>query len=106
MDYRLCDTYPSILAVPGDFSDDMLMLCASFRSRGRVPVLSWMHPESRASLTRCSQPQVGVTAQRCGADEELLGRIRTANANANCLLIFDARPQVIDGEYTMIVFVY
>ncbi|CAH8483813.1 unnamed protein product [Dicrocoelium dendriticum] len=94
IDYRLSDTYPSLLAVPWDVSDELLMACAPHRSRGRVPVLSWLHPESKASLTRASQPQVGVQGRRSAADEELVRQIRTANANANNLLIFDARPQM------------
>ncbi|KAF8570524.1 hypothetical protein P879_05058 [Paragonimus westermani] len=94
MDYRLSDTYPAVLAVPWDVSDELLMACAPHRSRGRVPVLSWLHPESKASLTRASQPQVGVQGRRSAADEELVQQIRTANANANSLLIFDARPQM------------
>ncbi|TPP60559.1 Myotubularin protein 2 [Fasciola gigantica] len=91
-DYRLSDTYPALLAVPWEVSDELLTACAPHRSRGRVPVLSWLHPESKASLTRASQPQVGVQGRRSAADEELVRQIRAANANANSLLIFDARP--------------
>lgn len=94
VDYRLSDTYPALLAVPWDVSDELLTACAPHRSRGRVPVLSWLHPESKASLTRASQPQVGVQGRRSAADEELVRQIRAANANANSLLIFDARPHV------------
>ncbi|CAL8098333.1 unnamed protein product [Calicophoron daubneyi] len=94
VDYRLSETYPSLLAVPWDVSDELLIECAPHRSRGRIPVLSWLHPESKASLTRASQPQVGVPGRRNAADEKLVYLIRTANANANNLLIFDARPQV------------
>ncbi|OON20176.1 hypothetical protein X801_03947 [Opisthorchis viverrini] len=94
VDYRLSDTYPALLAVPWEVTDELLMACAPHRSRGRVPVLSWLHPESKASLTRASQPQVGMQGRRSAADEELVRLIRTANANANNLLIFDARPQM------------
>ncbi|KER33971.1 hypothetical protein T265_00177 [Opisthorchis viverrini] len=94
VDYRLSDTYPALLAVPWEVTDELLMACAPHRSRGRVPVLSWLHPESKASLTRASQPQVGMQGRRSAADEELVRLIRTANANANNLLIFDARPQI------------
>lgn len=94
VDYKLSDTYPSLLAVPLDVPDDLLIACAPHRSRGRVPVLSWLHPESKASLTRCSQPLVGVQGRRSTDDEELFRLLRTANANANSLIVFDARPQV------------
>lgn len=33
----------------------------AFRSRNRLPVLSWIHPTSLATITRCSQPSVGVS---------------------------------------------
>ncbi|KAH9587077.1 Myotubularin- protein 2 [Schistosoma haematobium] len=94
MDYRLCDTYPAILAVPWEVTDELLVACAPHRSRGRIPVLSWLHPESKASLTRASQPLVGVQGRRSSDDKELVRQLRIANANANNLLIFDARPQV------------
>lgn len=94
VDYRLCDTYPAVLAVPLEVTDELLVACAPHRSRGRIPVLSWLHPESKASLTRASQPQVGFQGRRSIEDEELVRHLRTANANANSLLIFDARPQV------------
>lgn len=58
--YELCDSYPQILAVPAQATDDDLRAVANFRSRGRIPVLSWIHPESQATITRCSQPLVGV----------------------------------------------
>jgi myotubularin-related protein 1/2 len=57
--YELSDTYPSVVAVPFAASDDLLKDVAAFRSRGRIPVLSWIHPVSHATITRSSQPQVG-----------------------------------------------
>ncbi|VDL86874.1 unnamed protein product [Schistocephalus solidus] len=93
-DYSFCDTYPSLLAVPVDVSDDLLIQSAPHRANFRVPVLSWLHPESRASLTRASQPMVGLQNRRNSADEQLVELIRTANANTSDLLILDARSQV------------
>ncbi|ETE65674.1 Myotubularin-related protein 2, partial [Ophiophagus hannah] len=54
--YELCDTYPALLVVPANIPDEELKKVAAFRSRGRIPVLSWIHPESQATITRCSQP--------------------------------------------------
>lgn len=59
--YEVCDSYPSIWAVPGLADDDLLRAVAAFRSRGRIPVLSWTSSHSQAAITRCSQPQVGVS---------------------------------------------
>jgi len=50
--YEICDSYPTILAVPVGATDDDLRAVAAFRSRGRIPVLSWIHPESQATICR------------------------------------------------------
>ncbi|VDN12499.1 unnamed protein product, partial [Dibothriocephalus latus] len=92
-DYSFCDTYPSLLAVPVDVPDELLIQSAPHRANFRVPALSWLHPESRASLTRASQPMVGLHNRRNSADEQLIELIRRANANTSDLLILDARPQ-------------
>lgn len=59
--YEVCDNYPAVWAVPAQATDEDLIAVAAFRSRGRIPVLSWIHPESQATITRCSQPLVGVS---------------------------------------------
>ena len=56
---------------------------AKFRSRGRLPVLSWMHPESQATICRCSQPLVGVSAKRSTSDEKIVQQIMDANAESH-----------------------
>lgn len=92
--YELCDTYPAILAVPAAASDEDLRAVACFRSRGRIPVLSWIHPESQATITRCSQPLVGVSSKRSKDDERYIQMILDANAQSHKIFIMDARPSV------------
>uniref|UniRef100_A0AAQ5ZTF8 phosphatidylinositol-3,5-bisphosphate 3-phosphatase n=1 Tax=Amphiprion ocellaris TaxID=80972 RepID=A0AAQ5ZTF8_AMPOC len=92
--YELCDTYPSTLAVPVNIPDEELKRVAAFRAKGRIPVLSWIHPESQATVTRCSQPMVGVNGKRSKEDEKYLQSIMDANAQSHKLFIFDARPSV------------
>uniref|UniRef100_L7M0Y8 phosphatidylinositol-3,5-bisphosphate 3-phosphatase n=1 Tax=Rhipicephalus pulchellus TaxID=72859 RepID=L7M0Y8_RHIPC len=92
--YQLCDTYPAILVVPAAADDSLLEAVASFRSRGRIPVLSWIHPEGQATITRCSQPNVGVSGKRSAEDESYLQMIMDANAHSHKLFIMDARPSV------------
>ncbi|CAN8006088.1 unnamed protein product [Ixodes hexagonus] len=92
--YRLCDTYPALLAVPAAADDSLLEAVATFRSRGRIPVLSWIHPESQATITRCSQPNVGVSGKRSTEDESYIQMIMDANAQSHKLFIMDARPSV------------
>lgn len=93
--YEFCDSYPAILAVPAQATDDDLRLVAAFRSRGRVPVLSWIHPESQATITRASQPLVGVGGKRCREDERYIQLIMDANAQSHKLFIMDARPRLL-----------
>ena len=77
-DYKLCSTYPPTLCVPRYVSDDALKLAASYRSSNRLPVLTWIHPLTGASLCRSSQPLVGITSAHCAEDEQLLMSMRDA----------------------------
>ncbi|XP_069746882.1 phosphatidylinositol-3,5-bisphosphate 3-phosphatase MTMR2 isoform X2 [Narcine bancroftii] len=92
--YELCDTYPALLLVPENVPEDELKKVAAFRSRGRLPVVSWMHPESQATITRCSQPLVGMSGKRSKDDEKFLQIIMDSNAQSHKIFIFDARPSV------------
>merc|ERR1719369_2643772 len=92
--YQLCDTYPGVVGVPAMISSEELVEVAKFRSKGRIPVLSWLHPESLASITRCSQPLVGVSGRRCREDEKMVQTILDANAQSHRIYIYDARPKV------------
>ncbi|XP_030045283.1 myotubularin-related protein 1, partial [Microcaecilia unicolor] len=93
--YELCDTYPAIFVIPTSVKDDDLSKVAAFRAKGRIPVLSWIHPESQATITRCSQPLVGPNDKRCKEDEKYLQTIMDANAQSHKLIIFDARQNSV-----------
>ncbi|MED6292089.1 Myotubularin- protein 1, partial [Ilyodon furcidens] len=58
-------------------------------------VLSWIHPESQATIVRCSQPLVGPLDRRCKEDERYLQIIMDANAQSHKLTIFDARQSSV-----------
>ncbi|CAL4079568.1 unnamed protein product, partial [Meganyctiphanes norvegica] len=92
--YEVCETYPAIWAVPSAATDQDLRNVAAFRSRGRIPVLSWIHPESQATITRCAQPLVGVSGKRSRDDEVYIQHIMDANAQSHKIFIMDARPNV------------
>ncbi|XP_017565430.1 myotubularin [Pygocentrus nattereri] len=91
--YELCDTYPTILVVPFKATEEDLRRVATFRSRCRIPVLSWIHRENQAVIMRCSQPLVGMSGKRNKDDERYLDIIREANGTPK-LTIYDARPNV------------
>lgn len=59
-----------------------------------VKVMSWIHPESQATITRSSQPMVGVAGRRNREDEGYIQMIMDANAQTTKLFIMDARPSV------------
>lgn len=90
--YDICDTYPKQLYVPAQASTAMLLGSSRFRSKGRLPVLTYLHP-NKASISRCSQPLSGFSA-RCLEDEQLLEALRKTNPNVNYMYVVDTRPRV------------
>lgn len=77
--YQLCPTYPSVVAVPQSCSDDMLFKASHFRSKKRLPVLSWRSRTNNCTICRSSQPLVGISNNRSPADEMLLKHIQMAS---------------------------
>lgn len=69
--YSLCKTYPRFLAVSALSSDADLAASAAFRSRGRLPVVTWVHPSTAARLVRCSQPMCGLRQAISLGDEKV-----------------------------------
>ncbi|XP_059484789.1 myotubularin-related protein 6 isoform X1 [Neocloeon triangulifer] len=91
-DHELCDTYPRYLYVPASASTSVLMGSSSFRSKGRLPVLSYLHT-NKAAICRCSQPLSGFSA-RCLEDEQMLNCILRANPNSKFMYVVDTRPKI------------
>ncbi|CAI5746704.1 unnamed protein product [Peronospora destructor] len=94
--YTLCETYPRHLIVPADISDVRLKAAAAFRSHQRLPVISWMHPKTGATIVRSSQPLVGFKSTRSGEDE-LLVYLLCCSCNKKAFgryVIMDARSQL------------
>jgi hypothetical protein len=74
--YEYAPTYPSFLAWPASFSDARFAKAANkvrkFRSKGRVPALTYFHAKTQASIMRAAQPLAGLVSWRCADDERLL----------------------------------
>jgi len=68
-------TYPALLPVPSSISDNTLNYAGRYRSRARIPVLTYIHPVNNCTITRSSQPLVGVRQNRSIQDEKLLAEI-------------------------------
>lgn len=73
-DYSFSATYPSVLCVPLAVSDNMLKYGGAYRSRCRIPSLAYLHFNG-GSITRSSQPMVGVQGKRNPQDERLVSAI-------------------------------
>ncbi|KPI95563.1 Myotubularin-related protein 2 [Papilio xuthus] len=101
--YEICDSYPSIWAVPAAANDDLLRSVAAFRSRGRIPVLAWIHPSSQATITRCSQPLVGVENHKTSVLVHCSdGWDRTAQLTALAMLMLDPYYRTLRGFQVLI----
>ncbi|CAI5444629.1 unnamed protein product [Caenorhabditis angaria] len=92
-DYQICDTYPDRLWFPTSANTAVLMGSCRFRSRGRLPALTYYHKSTGAALCRCAQPLTGFSA-RCVEDEKLMELIGKANTNSENLFLVDTRPRV------------
>ncbi|XP_017784444.1 PREDICTED: myotubularin-related protein 6 isoform X2 [Nicrophorus vespilloides] len=91
-DYELCDTYPRHLHVPLSATTTTLMGSSRFRSKGRLPVLSYLH-HNKASISRCSQPLSGFSA-RCVEDEKMFNHVLKTNPNSSYMYVVDTRPKI------------
>ena len=91
--YKLCETYPSVLVVPNTISDDNLTSIAAYRSKGRLPCLTYRHVNG-ASLLRSAQPMTGVRQKRSRDDEQYL-------SEAGITVVFDARGKAAALGNTM-----
>lgn len=94
--FVLCPTYPEVLIVPVTIDDKVLTKVGDFRSKARIPSCVWKHPNSSATISRCSQPLVGMGGKKSEDDEALLREIQKANTEGKDkpLHIIDARPKV------------
>jgi myotubularin-related protein 1/2 len=98
--FKFCETYPRLLVVPASVTDDDLRLVGQFRSKHRIPVVSWLKYDSRkncVALLRSSQPLVGLPPQKRNETDEkylyTLYKMNTLNS-LDKLFIMDARPLV------------
>ncbi|XP_073899848.1 phosphatidylinositol-3,5-bisphosphate 3-phosphatase MTMR6 isoform X3 [Castor canadensis] len=92
-EYKICETYPRELYVPGIASKPIIVGSSKFRSKGRFPVLSYYHQDKQAAICRCSQPLSGFSA-RCLEDEHLLQAISKANPVNRYMYVVDTRPKL------------
>ncbi|KIO13458.1 hypothetical protein M404DRAFT_579426 [Pisolithus tinctorius Marx 270] len=104
-EYQFSSTYPSLLVVPTRISDSTLTYAAKYRSKCRIPALTYLHWANFGTITRSSQPMVGIKQNRSVQDEKLVEAIfqshRSPDSRSSSIpiygatatnLIVDARP--------------
>ena len=98
-DYSFSPTYPAFLVVPSQISDNVLNYGSKYRSKLRIPALSYYHKFNGCSITRCSQPMVGLKQSRSAQDEKIVSAIFASTQTPGIIgatsqenLIVDARP--------------
>ena len=98
-DHTFSPTYPSYIVVPAAISDTVLNYGAKYRSKSRFPALSYYHRFNKGSITRCSQPMVGLKQNRSVQDEKMVSAIFCSTQTPGVIgassqenLIVDARP--------------
>ncbi|RYP31168.1 hypothetical protein DL767_005921 [Monosporascus sp. MG133] len=79
-DYSFSPTYPGLLVVPSKISDNVIKYAGAYRSRQRIPVLTYLHSLNNCSITRSSQPLVGFRGNRSIQDEKLVSACFSASA--------------------------
>ncbi|ETI46942.1 hypothetical protein F443_08746 [Phytophthora nicotianae P1569] len=98
--FSMCPTYPRELVVPAAASDSEVGAVASFRSKGRLPVCSYVHAQNGAALWRCAQPKRGILHTQNPADEQYLLHIARAASSSYSgsptrrIWIADCRPEL------------
>ena len=95
-DYELCSSYPKSLIVPANSDDEALLSDARERSKSRIPVLTWIHPDNGTPLCRSSQPNSGLFGKTLTSDEVHLLNIKATiiQPDKYTLRIVDARPKL------------
>lgn len=69
-------SYPSHFIVPKGFPPDDIANCWTFRSKGRLPVLTYRYHERQTCLVRSSQPMLGLSQSHQQQDIALLNAYR------------------------------
>eukprot|EP01088_Endostelium_zonatum_P018546 TRINITY_DN598_c6_g1_i1.p1 TRINITY_DN598_c6_g1~~TRINITY_DN598_c6_g1_i1.p1 ORF type:complete len:908 (-),score=271.30 TRINITY_DN598_c6_g1_i1:6-2729(-) len=96
--FSICDSYPSSFIVPSSLDSNTLIDAAKFRSKGRIPVVTWQNSKNKATMSRCSQPLSGFVlwVGKSESDQNVIKSIRENDnrKQSTTLTIFDCRSKV------------
>jgi len=77
--FKICSSYPSQVVVPKDVDDDILVDMSAYRLGHRFPIVTYVHPKTRAPLLLASQPLTGKGDKRCYEDERMFRSVLQAS---------------------------
>ena len=89
-DYKICESYPKQFIIPSYLNEEDIMKCAQYRTKKRLPVLTYFYKKNGCSIWRSSQPKPKFGLKTSEKDAELLKKI----SGIKNLKIFDARPKL------------
>jgi hypothetical protein len=89
--YSLCETYPKFLITVGAISESNYKESSLFRTKNRLPTLSYYYYNSKGTIWRSAQAKTGISGNRNRFDEELMNAIGEIS-NSKKLFIYDCRP--------------
>lgn len=98
--YETCATYPGYFIVPKTMKDEQVVQCSKFRTKNRLPALSYYHKKTGVSMWRSSQCMNGLMNHRMMEDEIMMSEIGKSANNAKTVInnsrvvIYDARPKL------------
>lgn len=95
-DYSISHSYPKYMYVPSSVKDADIEGSAIFRSKGRIPSLTWFHKSKKTFIMRCSQPKIGTMGKFSVEDENFVQAARHISPTKR-LVIFDARSMLAAG---------
>ena len=88
--YKICESYPKQFIIPSYLNEDDIIKCGKYRTKKRLPVLTYYYKKNGCSIWRSSQPKTKFGLTSSDKDVELLKKI----AGIKNLKIFDARPKL------------
>ena len=92
-DFSLCPTYPEMIVVPRQMQDQEIQACAAFRTKSRMPALTYLYKANGCSIWRSSQPRNGLMSQST-EDQKMLKEISAVGSGYPTLSIYDCRPRL------------
>eukprot|EP00475_Leptophrys_vorax_P015885 TRINITY_DN2226_c0_g1_i2.p1 TRINITY_DN2226_c0_g1~~TRINITY_DN2226_c0_g1_i2.p1 ORF type:complete len:800 (-),score=133.37 TRINITY_DN2226_c0_g1_i2:1443-3842(-) len=99
--YELCSTYPTVLYFPTKSLSATIEKSAAFRSRERLPVLTYWSTEFGTCITRSAQPKTGFSNSFSEFDERVVAEIHEATSGVAKadrgkprIIVYDARSQM------------